>query len=133
VKGFLQVIFSLLWWLHGKLSICQCRRHGFNPWVREIPWRRAWKLTSVFLPGKSPGQRSLVATVHGVTKSRTRLSNSTMTTHQLYVRDWVEKSHETLLPACPITHPQPTNMVSTLIPPHGRGKGLVLFTGLFYK
>ena len=25
-----------------------------------IPWRRAWQPTSVFLPGKSHGQRSLV-------------------------------------------------------------------------
>ena len=21
---------------------CQCRRHGFDPWVGKIPWRRAW-------------------------------------------------------------------------------------------
>ena len=54
-----------------------------------------------------------------------------MTTHQLYVRDWVEKSHETLLPACTITHPHPTNMVSTPIPPHGRKKRLVLFAAYF--
>ena len=27
----------------GKEPICQCRkRHGFNPWVRKIRWRRAW-------------------------------------------------------------------------------------------
>ena len=26
----------------------------------EIPWRREWKPTSVFLPGTSQGQRSLV-------------------------------------------------------------------------
>ena len=32
----------------------------YNPWVRKIPWRREWQLTLVFLPGKSPGQRSLV-------------------------------------------------------------------------
>ena len=32
---------------------------GFDPWVGKIPWRRAWQLPSVFLPGKSPGQRSL--------------------------------------------------------------------------
>ena len=28
-------------WLSGKESACQCRRcwrHGFNPWVRNIPW-----------------------------------------------------------------------------------------------
>ena len=31
-----------------------CGRPGFNPWVREIPWRRAWQLTPVFLPGESP-------------------------------------------------------------------------------
>ena len=24
-------------WLSGKESICQCRRHGFDPWSREIP------------------------------------------------------------------------------------------------
>ena len=42
---------------------CQCRRHkrcGFDPWVRKIPWRREWQTTSVFLPGESQGQRSLV-------------------------------------------------------------------------
>ena len=36
------------------------RRHGFDPWVRKIPWRRAWQLTPVFLPAESHGQRSLV-------------------------------------------------------------------------
>ena len=25
-----------------------------EPWVREIPWRRAWQPTPVFLPGESP-------------------------------------------------------------------------------
>ena len=37
----------------------QCRRLGFDSWVRKIPWRRKWQLTPVFLPGKSHGQRSL--------------------------------------------------------------------------
>ena len=27
-------------WLSRKRSHWQCRRHGFNPWVRKIPWRR---------------------------------------------------------------------------------------------
>ena len=31
-------------------------------------WRRKWQLTPVFLPGESHGLRSLVATVHGVTR-----------------------------------------------------------------
>ena len=38
----------------------QCRRHGFNPWVGKIPWRRRWQPTLVFLPGKSHRQRSLM-------------------------------------------------------------------------
>ena len=36
------------------------KRHGFNPWMGKIPWRRAWQPTVVFLPGELHGQRSLV-------------------------------------------------------------------------
>ena len=36
------------------------KRHGFNPWVEKIPWRRAEQATPVFLPRESHGQRSLV-------------------------------------------------------------------------
>ena len=43
----------------GKEST-QCRRPGFVPWVRKIPWRREWQPTPVFLPGEFQGQRSLV-------------------------------------------------------------------------
>ena len=40
---------------YNKTYVClQCRRPGLDPWVRKIPWRRAWQPTSVFLPGKSP-------------------------------------------------------------------------------
>ena len=48
---------------------------GLISWIGKIPWRRKWKPTSVFVPGKSHGQRSLVATVYEVAKSRTQLSN----------------------------------------------------------
>ena len=44
----------------GKEPTCQCRRPGFDPWVRKIPWRRKWLPTPIFLPGKSHRQRSLV-------------------------------------------------------------------------
>ena len=50
---------GLPWWLSGKEPSCQCRRCGFDPWVRKIPWRRKWQPTAVFFPGKSHGQRSL--------------------------------------------------------------------------
>jgi len=29
-------------------SCLQCRRPGFNPWVRKIPWRRKWLLKCLF-------------------------------------------------------------------------------------
>ena len=41
----------------------QCRRHkrhGFDLWVRKIPWNRRWQSTPVFLSRKFHGQRSLV-------------------------------------------------------------------------
>ena len=31
----------------------------FDPWVGKIPWRKAWQLTSVFLPREFHEQRSL--------------------------------------------------------------------------
>ena len=62
--------WMMLWYTKGfpggtssKEPACQCRRckrHGFNPWVGKISWRRAWQTTPVFLPGASHGQRSLV-------------------------------------------------------------------------
>ena len=48
----------------GKEPSCQCRRckrHRFDPWVRKIPWRKAWKSTPVFLLGESHGHRSPVS------------------------------------------------------------------------
>ena len=33
--------------LSGKKSACQCKRHGFDPWVRKIPWYRKWQFSSV--------------------------------------------------------------------------------------
>ena len=36
------------------------RDRGFNPWIKKIPWRKAWQSTPVFLPGGSHGQRGLV-------------------------------------------------------------------------
>ena len=38
-------ITYIYWWLSDKESACQCRRCkrcGFSPWVRKIPWRRKW-------------------------------------------------------------------------------------------
>ena len=89
-------VFSSVWWgikittcssiwngfpgsAVGKEPACQCsrrKRHGFNPWVGEIPWRRAWQPTAVFLPGQSHGQRH-----HRVAKSQTWLKRVSACTH----------------------------------------------------
>ena len=55
------VRYSQIW--ASQEHTCQYRRYircGFYPWVRKIPWMRAWQSTQVFLPGESFGQRSLV-------------------------------------------------------------------------
>ena len=46
--------------LSGEELACHCRRHRFNLWVKKISWRRKWKPSPLFLPGKSHGRRSLV-------------------------------------------------------------------------
>ena len=56
----------------------QCRRPRFGPWAWKIPWRREWPPTPVFLPGESHGERSLVATVRGVTKELGRTERLTL-------------------------------------------------------
>ena len=38
----------------------QCKRPGFHPWVKKIPWRKECQPTLVFLPGEVHGQWSLV-------------------------------------------------------------------------
>ena len=71
----------------GKEPACQRRRHkrhGFNPWVRKIPWRSTWQPIPVFLPGKSHGQRSLVSYVHRVAKSQTGLKRQHACTHAFF-------------------------------------------------
>ena len=80
-------VHNLSWasrWLGGKETACQCRRCrrcGFNPWVRKIPW--------IFPGNGNPLQYSCLgnpmdrgawwATVHGVAKSRIQLSDWTTT------------------------------------------------------
>ena len=55
----------------GKESTIQCRkrkRHGFNPRVRKMGWRRGCQPTPVFLPAQSHGQRSLAGYSHRITE-----------------------------------------------------------------
>ena len=58
----------------GKEPVCQCRRHkrhGFNPWVDNIPCSRKWQRNADFLPGKFHGQKEQDGLwIHGSTVSR---------------------------------------------------------------
>ena len=57
-----------------KEPTCQCRRykrHGFDPWIRKIHWRKKWQLPPVFLPEKLYGHSRRWATVHGAAESDT--------------------------------------------------------------
>ena len=50
---------------------------GLIPAFGKIPWMRKLLPTPVFLPGRFHEQKSLVATIPGVTKSQTWLSMHT--------------------------------------------------------
>ena len=78
------------WWFIVLLRFCLHRaslaaQTVKNPpamrktWVQslvwEVPLEKKKQPTLVFLPGESHGQESWQATVHGVTKSQTELSN----------------------------------------------------------
>ena len=46
-------------WVKNLPAIWRHGRHGLDPWVGTIPWRRKWQPTPAFLPEKSHRQRSL--------------------------------------------------------------------------
>ena len=66
---------ELNWYYRSNRIWLQCRRPGFDPWIRKILWRRKWQSTPVFSPGESRGQRSLADCSPRDSKSWTWLSN----------------------------------------------------------
>ena len=65
--SFLQGIFptqgsnsSLLHCRQILYQLSHCGSLRYNPWVREIPWRRKWQPTPAIMTGESHGQKSLV-------------------------------------------------------------------------
>ena len=47
---------------------CECRGHGFHPWVGKIPWRRKCQPTPVFCLGNPMDRGAWQAVVHGVAR-----------------------------------------------------------------
>ena len=86
--------FGLRKWCSDKESACQCRRYGFHPWVRKIPWSRKWQPTPVFLPGELHGQRSLLG------YSPWGGKESDMTEHVCVCTHTHTHTHTHLLPLC---------------------------------
>ena len=59
--------------LSGKESACQCKRHGFDPWVRKNPLEKVMATHSIILTWRSSW---IEATVYRVTKTWTWLNMS---------------------------------------------------------
>ena len=84
ILSFVVVVLKVIW--VGSL-VAASARHGFNPWVRKIPWRRKWQPTPVWSPGKCHRQRSLVSYSlwkESDTKSRAQRVGHGWATEQAY-------------------------------------------------
>ena len=90
-------------WLSGEkvsslvAQMAQCLPAMQETWVRSLdwkdPWRRKWQPTPISLPGKSHDGGAWWATVHGVTESRTRLSDFTffhfLSREEIFFHRWL--------------------------------------------
>ena len=54
ILNLTKIVGGFPWWVRQLRIRLQCGRPGFDPLVGNIPWRRAWQPTPVFLPGESP-------------------------------------------------------------------------------
>ena len=116
-------------WLSSKEFTCQCsrscRRCGFDPWVRKIPWSRKYQPTPVFSLGNPMDRGAWRITVHGVTKSRTRLSMHAPTHVVSYSNSWTEASFLPLKPCLQTGH------FHSLLPHHQPGPCHGVLSALF--
>ena len=75
-------------WQRRQSQHRRCRRCWLDPWVGQIPWRRAWQPTPVLLPGKPHGQGAWPAEVHRVSERQTRLRRRSAHTPLLGLGSW---------------------------------------------
>ena len=68
------------------------QRPGLDPWVGEIPWRREWLPTPIFLSGESHGQRSLVGYYPWSHKELDTTIKRTMEVNLSNIRNFREKA-----------------------------------------
>ena len=77
-SGIHTVHIGIPWWLSGKESARQCRRHGLDPWFGKVPWSETESRSvlsdslrphGLYSPGNSPGQNTGVGSLsllHGI-------------------------------------------------------------------
>ena len=66
----------------------RCRRFSSSPWIGKIPWRRAWNPLQCSCLENPVDRGAWWATVHGVTKSQTRLKQLSMHGYRILVLKW---------------------------------------------
>ena len=71
-------------WLSCEESACQCRRHGFDPYVGKIPWRRGRQPLQYFCLENPMDRGAWWAAIHGAAKSQTQLSMHTCRHPQIH-------------------------------------------------
>ena len=69
IWSFFQALLDAIRWLSGKEIYLQCRRYGFDPWVRKIPYRRKWERLQYSCLENPMERRAWQAEIHRVTKS----------------------------------------------------------------
>ena len=80
-KGSLLSQFYFISYFEGSLmaqvvrNLPACRRPGFDPWVRKIPWKRNSYPLQYFCLENAMDKGPWQATVHGIPKCQTQLSN----------------------------------------------------------
>ena len=74
---------GLPWWLRWQRTHLQCRRHGFDPWIGKIAWRRERLPTPVFWPAECHGQRNLAGYSPWGRKESDTAVRLTLTQHDL--------------------------------------------------
>ena len=112
VKTFI-ISVGLPRWRSGEESACQCRRckkHGFDPWIRKIPWRRGNSNPLQYSCQENPMFRGAWwATVYGITKIWSWFSDSACRT-SLCSRyySYFNRAHLFIQPLSPLSAPQHT-------------------------
>ena len=102
----------------GKESALQYRSHRtceFDPWVMQIPWRRKWQPTPVFLHGKLHGQRSLAG--YSPWGHRESVSNRTFMASPHNSNPQIWKTQSELSPVSPHVRNSPQSIADDRMEP----------------